>query len=69
MEFALNTNDKLNSGHNFEVHRPGCRFYPKRSNRVYLGNYEDARQVVVIAAFFYPEANGCKICCPEAYHK
>lgn len=21
------------------------------------------------AAFFYPEANGCKICCPEAYYK
>lgn len=67
--YVINTDDGLNPGHNHEVHRPGCPYYPKKSSRVSLGEQRDAQQAVDIATYFYPDADGCKTCCPEAHHE
>ena len=70
MKFVINKNDKLNPGHNHEVHRPGCPYYPTSKNRIYLGEFIYAQTAVQHArTYYFWDADGCKTCCPEAHHE
>ena len=66
--YYLNTNTDTNPNHNNEVHTETCDKCPSINNRDYLGYFNNGNEAVNAAkAKGYSNADGCKICCPEAH--
>ena len=65
--YYVNTNVSSTGVH--EVHRDGCIFIPKVTQRNYLGLYITSREAVKDANIFYLNATACIHCLKESHAK
>ncbi len=65
MFYVVNMRAQSNGDH--EVHRIGCRSFPKPENRKALGEFSGCVGAVAMARRYYPGADGCAICCPQCH--
>ncbi|QTE22677.1 hypothetical protein [Polaribacter cellanae] len=48
-------NKKAQSNRDHEVHKSGCSWLPELENRIYLGSYNNCKEV----ENYYTKVNGC----------
>ena len=65
MIYYVNKNAQTTGEH--EVHQSGCFWLPDIANRIYLGNFANAKDAVKAAKIYYGNVDGCYHCCKEAH--
>ncbi len=65
MLYYVDTNTDHQGDH--EVHKEKCSWLPKPENRIALGEHANAHEAVRKAKAYYPTADGCYHCSPEAH--
>lgn len=52
------------------VHEEGCEKMPDEFNRAYVGEYfTEVEAVEGCKENFYPNSDGCAICCPDGHFR
>ena len=69
-KYYINISNLSNPGFDNEVHHQKCHKLPFKENRKYLGEFSNGIQAVRYAKQIgYKNADGCKLCSPEAHTK
>lgn len=64
--------NKISTGNphfNHEVHADGCIWMPAPANRQYLGYFSSCAEAVRKTKTFYPNVDGCAVCCPSCHRE
>ena len=65
--YYVNEDQTKNPGLHHEVHTQEHAEQLRIRNKKYLGYYSNEIEAVQAAKLYYPDADGCKICCPRAH--
>ncbi len=65
--YYVNRNSQLTGEH--EVHKGTCHRMPKLQNRIYLGDFLDAKEAAREARRYFDNVDGCYYCASEAHKK
>lgn len=65
--YYVNQDQTKNPGLHHEVHTSEHANQLKISRKKYLGVFSNEVDAVREAAKYYPDADGCAICCPRAH--
>lgn len=68
--YFLNMDSSHNGSHAYKVHVEECFFLPLPPKQIYLGKFPNEIAAVEAAKKLgFLNADGCKHCSPNAYHK
>lgn len=65
MRYYVNKNAQSDGYH--EVHKASCAWLPDAENRIYLGDFDNAKEAVRAAKSYYTKVDGCYYCSNEAH--
>ncbi|KIO78252.1 hypothetical protein TH53_04345 [Pedobacter lusitanus] len=67
MKKRFYVNEKAQRSGDHEVHNESCTYLPILQNRRYLGEFYNCTDAVIAAKWYYPTADGCKICSEDCH--
>lgn len=65
-EYFVNNYAQDNGDH--EVHTRSCYWRHMGENMRSLGVFDKCQDAVKAAKYIFPQADGCKFCCPECHY-
>lgn len=65
--YYVNRDNNGNPNYDHEVHAEDCYWLPKPEKRIYLGYYASCSDAVRAARSYYPNVDGCAVCCPQCH--
>lgn len=67
MKYYINNNQTSNPGFHHEVHTQDHAEKLNIRDKRLLGDFTNEIIAVQVGKLYYPDADGCKICCPRAH--